>query len=77
VQLISVGGQVIAVDAEVITVVRAGRAGEVIEVADTIPARRVHAELCEGYRIADEREKRRRELAEYNQRNGRKTKGAL
>lgn len=34
--------------------------------------RRVHAELCEGYQLADAKEKLRRELRSFNKKNRRR-----
>lgn len=70
VQLVKVGGSLVAVDPEVMTLVPSGQLGEVISAGATMTGRRVHAEMCTSYKLETEREERRRELAEYNRRNG-------
>jgi hypothetical protein len=70
VQMVRVAGDLVAVDPEVMAFVPAGKAGEVIASNSTMTGRRVHAELCTSYQLEVEREQRRRELADYNRRNG-------
>lgn len=77
VQLVAVGGEVVAVDPEVIAVIPSGRLGEAVPVKAAMTGRRVHAELCEGYQLADQRERHRRELAAYNRRPAKRPKGIL
>lgn len=75
VQMVKVDGVAVAVDPEVMSFVPSGRLGEVVAVSSSATGRRVHAELCTTYQLDAERERHRRELAEYNRRNPRKTRG--
>ena len=75
IQMVRVGGQLVAVDPEVIAVIPSGRLGEVVQVAAQMTGRRVHAEMCTSYKLETEREQHRRELADYNRRNRGRTKG--
>lgn len=78
VQLVSVNGQMVAVDPEVIAIIPSGRLGETVAVKAAMTGRRIHAELCESYQLAEQREVRRRELAAYNRRpTSKRTKGIL
>lgn len=70
VQMVKVDGSLVAVDPEVMSFVPSGRLGEVVSAAAAMTGRRVHAEMCTSYQLEAEREERRRELAEYNRRNG-------
>lgn len=68
VQMVRVGSGMVAVEAEVVRIVPAAANGANRVVAETMPGRRVHAEVCETYRIEDERQKIRKEMAQYNKR---------
>lgn len=72
VQMVRVEGKRVAVDPEVIAVVPSGRLGEAVPARATMTGRRIHAELCEGYRIADSKAKIRREMAEFTRRQAKR-----
>lgn len=74
VQMVKVDGALVAVDPEVMAFVPSGRLGEVVSSGATVTGRRVHAGLCTSYQLEDDRERHRRELAEYNRRNPRPRK---
>lgn len=76
VHIVMVAGKLVAVDPEVIAVIPSGQCGETVAVKAPVTGRRIHAELCEGYRQAEERERNRRELAAYN-RKAKRPKGIL
>lgn len=71
VQMIRVGGEMLAVDPEIMAVVATGQSGA------RITGRRVHADLCGTYKIAKERAaaaaKIKQELAAYNRAGRRKS----
>jgi hypothetical protein len=68
--MVPVAGKLTACDTEVMAVIPSGPEGQSIPAASPLPARRVHAEVCEGYRMAADREARRRELVAYNRKKG-------
>lgn len=70
VQLVKVDGSMVAVDPEVMSMIPSGKLGEVISASAAVTGRRVHAEMCTSYQLEADREKRRRELAEYNRLHG-------
>ena len=72
VRMVPVDGRLVAVDPEVIAVVPAGPHGNALASATAVTGRRMHAELCDTYAREAQREKTRRELAEYNKKNGRR-----
>lgn len=69
VQMVTLDGESIAVEPEIIKAISyPGRSGGQ---ASILAARRVHAELCDKYKSADEKAKLRAEMVEYNnQRRG-------
>lgn len=71
VHLVKVAGQLTYVDPEVIAFVESGPRGETVDVETRITGRRVHAEMCDTYRIEDEKAAIKRQLVAYNKRNGR------
>lgn len=77
VHMIPVAGLLVACDPEVIAVVPSGRLGETIAATATLTGRRVHAELCEGYQLAEQRERTRREMVEFTRRQGKRKGNSL
>ncbi len=73
--MVAVDGKLVACDPEVILIVPSGREGQAVSVSSTMPGRRLHAELCDGYQLAAERERNRREMAAFTRRQGTKRKG--
>lgn len=70
--MVSVGGSMVACDPEVIAVIPSGRLGETVSVASAVTGRRVHAELCDSYVLAEERDRNRREMAAFTRRQGKR-----
>lgn len=70
--MIPVDGKLVACDPEVIAIVPSGRLGETVAVHATMTGRRVHAELCDGYQLAEERERNRREMAAFTRRQAKR-----
>lgn len=74
--LVPIAGELVATDPELINVVPATHSqtdggGSSIRMAhQTTPARRLHAERCEGYREADRRSALQAEMRAYNQKHG-------
>lgn len=78
--VVNVGGEQVMTDPELIMVVPArqrtvgahedGTGGITMSTRSTW-ARRIHADLCESYKSADERAKIQREQREYNRTHGR------
>lgn len=70
VHMIPVDGSLVAVDPEIIRVIRVGRHGGALAVSESVPARRLHAELCDTYQRDGRRDALRKELAAYNKLKG-------
>lgn len=68
VHMVTVGDDLVAVDPEVIRIVRVGTHGGTMTGQLPINARRLHAELCETYQRDDRRAKTRLEIAEFEKR---------
>lgn len=72
VRIVPVDGKMVAVDPEVIAVVPVGRHGGTLAAASSTTGRRVHAELCETYQRDDRRQERRKEIAAYEKKQGKR-----
>ena len=66
VHMIPVDGAMVAVDPEVIRVIRVGAHGGALAASESVNARRVHAELCDTYQRDSRRDAIRKELVAYN-----------
>jgi hypothetical protein len=75
--LAQVGGERLAFDPEIVTVLpgtlhRGGEGVSLRHAAETVPARRLHAERCDTYREADRKARISAEMRDFNkkQRSG-------